>query len=326
VAAFVAIHVHGWQSGSDRGWFAFQQHYAVGVVEQGRGGGVNPWLEYATIVQRDFPGASSLGDAWRVNRTAVFRHVLHNLTAAPSEVGKLFVLPFPDARANIMGAALLALAGVAAFCCAPRVVSTRAWLREHRAGLVIAGCGVVAVVPGLAVQAKTAYLLAIVPLGWLAVAVVATALRVRFTPALDTDARFGAVVAVIVVTAGVTLTAQRSLTVVQPQPVRENVASIRRAWPTPGRLLGLSAESYAAYLGERYTGIEPLASASGALSDPASETFPRLLATQHPDAILVTPQWRSLRSFDHSGEKGLASQGWKKIPLPEGDLYLRAVR
>ncbi len=61
--------------GGNRVWFAFQQHYAVRATEVGAAGNLNPWTDYSAIVQKDFAGARSLSEAWKLNAPAVLRHV-----------------------------------------------------------------------------------------------------------------------------------------------------------------------------------------------------------------------------------------------------------
>ena len=69
-----------------RAWFAFQQHYAVRAVVEGDNAIANPWLEYTTLIERDFPGARSLADAWRANPQAMVRHAGYNLRNLGTEL------------------------------------------------------------------------------------------------------------------------------------------------------------------------------------------------------------------------------------------------
>ncbi|MDB6169904.1 MAG: hypothetical protein JWM88_2768 [Verrucomicrobia bacterium] len=323
LALFICWHIHGWRLGSERGWFAFQQHYAVGLAEAGSRTGINPWLGYGQVIAEDFPGASSLRDAIRVNRPAVIRHVGRNLTAAPLRMVEVFATTHPGAGRWIFAGTLALLALAAAFFDAGEErVSFRSWLSSRRWSITLAVAGLAAITPGLVVYAKTAYLLPAVPIFWLALGMLTAAARAR-----GGDRRFpkfGAAGVVAVAMIAMIETAPRPLSRMQPQPVRENLAVIRGELRPPAKLLGTSASSYAVYLGRGFTGVEPLASETGGRDTVEDGKFEALIARVHPDGILVTDEWRTVPSFDRNGFDALAQRGWRKVALNGGVLLVRA--
>ena len=314
----VASRVDGWNPGGRRSWFAFQQHYAVGLAETGRAPGIDPWIDYPTVVSRVFPQAQSLADAVRLNPAAVLGHVGRNLAAAPGQLAQFFV----TTHGGRSGAALAALLLAAAFLSArllpvPGAAAGPAWFAERRPSLLAAFAGLAALPPGLIIYAKTAYLLPAVPAVWALIAWAAA--RRRTAPG-----RQAGPVALLLTLAGlaVVLTAPRPLAVLQPQPVRHTLAVLRREFPGPVRLLGVSAESYAAYLAPGSVGLEPLESVQGN-STSGPTTIVRLLAQHRPDAILLTPAWSQTSGFDAAGAANLSREGWRPVPLEEGTLWVR---
>jgi len=69
--------------GGGRLWLAFEQHYALRYAAEHPGVTSDAWVESARITGSIFPGASSLGQAIRVNPVAFFGHVAHNLGRIP---------------------------------------------------------------------------------------------------------------------------------------------------------------------------------------------------------------------------------------------------
>ncbi len=323
LAAYATWHVQGWALGGQRGWFAFQQHYTVGLAETGQLPGLNPWLDYPGIIKRDFPGAHSLAEAWRINQGAVMHHLGRNLAAVPARLGDFFITPHPGRYGWMMALTLglAALAGAATFSSGGQL-SFADWVRPRRWGIAVTLAGAVATLPGMMVYAKTAYLLPMIPLVWLLIAVSAAWVRSNL-PATEGHARsWVGAVGLTLIGSAVALTAPRPLAVPQAQPVRQDLAVIRRECPPPARLLGLGSESYAVYLGPGYAGIEPLNSGVGRASTGPEATLAQLLEYYHPDAILVTDMWRASAFLNSKELDGLLKQGWRKVPLAEGELYL----
>jgi hypothetical protein len=302
----------------ERAWFAFEQHYAVRAEAAGEAPGINPWLDYAQVVQRDFPGAHSIGSAWRANAAAMLRHVRHNLLRAPAELADLGEphAGLGSAAWLLLGGALLSLAGAAG--------AKRAGREVFPPSALLAAAALLAIAPGLFVLAKGAYLLALVPatagaVGWLWLRLVRGrapwGVGLAWIGALGTLAGFAA----LLCAPRVFVPGER------PRPVAETVAVLREIWPATGRapLLGVGASSYAHYLGdERCLGVEALAGMTGAAE--ADVPLARLLETVAPRAVLVTDDWRHSVRFSQAGLEALfAPAEWVSRDVPAGRVYLR---
>ncbi len=62
-----------------RDWVAFGQHFSLRNAQ----GSEDPWLDWVAIVDRSFPGATSVRETLFVDPLAVLSHVVANLTDAP---------------------------------------------------------------------------------------------------------------------------------------------------------------------------------------------------------------------------------------------------
>src|SRR5262249_54134931 len=122
--------------------------------------------------------------------------------------------------------------GVAEASPMPQLVRMlRGWVSAHRWSLLVAASGVVTVVPGLIIYAKTAYLLPIVPLLWAGAGAVAVVL-LPFRP-VRFEATRKAMVAVAAI-AVVSLVATAGRLFSNPpkgRPVLETVAILERECP-----------------------------------------------------------------------------------------------
>jgi len=324
-AGLVAIRVESWESGIGRGWFAFEQHYAVSLVASGHAPGINPWIEYPALIHRDFPGATSLKDAFRINPTAVIEHVGRNLGNAPGLVAHFFVTSHGGEIGGWCGIGLLVCAAfLSVLCGAEQARGVRTWLRERRWSLLMAAGGVVTILPGLVVYAETAYLLPILPLIWALAALIAAWVRAETPVPLGKWGSLAVACLAIFGGAVVVQTAQRPFDVVAPYlPIRETVDILRRTFPDKTRLLGVAASTYVDYLGGDWVGIEPFDSVGGPRNGSANGMLDRLIAQTHPNVILVNSQWEGLAAFDRAGVEALPRQGWTKMPVPDGTLYFR---
>lgn len=299
-----------------RAWFAFQQHYAVRAVETGEVKGINPWTDYPQVVERDFGGARSLGDAWKKNSAAVVRHVGYNLRMAPWEVARL-----GDVHAGLGAAAGLLVLGALLALAANDRKRPGEDARALRPSVVLGAASFIVVAPGLFVLAKGAYLLPVVPAviggaGWL---VAGLARRGGWWLSLGGAMALAAGVVVVAEAPRIFVPGERS------RPVAGTLAELEKNWPKTGRaaLLGAGASSYAHYLGdERCLGVEPFSETSGVAGQ--SARLGDLLARFQPLAVLVTDDWRRSSRFD-AGEiaRALPSPEWIKREVPAGELYWR---
>lgn len=314
LAAYVAFHTR-YSSAGHRAWFAFQQHYAVRAEATGEAAGINPWLDYAAVVQRDFGAANSLRSAWASNPSAFRRHVAYNFRHLGTELVAL-VRSHPHAAAAVWWL----LAGIVALVARRMHAPTESRPPDC---LLIAATGILVVAPGLLVLAKGAYLLPVVSalLGWLVYAV----LRVSW-PRRALAVFGGAAGALVLVALVVEL---RSPAVFQrgerPRPVAETVHALEAVWPEAGRhkLLGVAASSYAHYLGgQRCDGVEPIAAVSGRSG--AQFSLAEALNDPQVHAVLVSEDWRRSPAFNPSLlEAALQLPRWQRRELGSNTIYWR---
>lgn len=318
--AAVLFGLSDWNPGVSRSWFAFQQHYAVAAAEGGEMPGENPWLAYPTIIRRDFPEVDSLRSAAARYPGRVFGHVGHNLRRAPAEVGKFFAIShaLPGLAA---GALLLVLAILTA-----RPVGElgfRGWWSEHRASATLALCGIAAIGPGLIIYAKTAYLLPVNPLVWLAAAALGSTFGGvgKWSSRAVTLSLSGAALllaAWIVVGSEPMFRPYRDA-----RPAAATLATLRQEAAPPYRLLGVSSSSFAHYLGGDALGIEPLASTSGSNVAEQRRALPAWVEAERINVLLITADWRSSAGFDPEGLTALGAAGWRTVATPLGELWIR---
>lgn len=297
-----------------RGWFAFQQHYAVRAVTVGEAVGINPLADYPEVMARDFPGATSLGEAWAINRPAVIRHVQWNLQQALWEVVKLWR---PQSALLLPFMALLAAAVVALLLDARNRGSVERKRTVGWVGIVYAVGALLIVGPGLVVLAKGPYLLPVVPIVLFTVGYLFRAIGQRLP---EVDQINGAVVGTVVLMLGVGLLVgsdsvfkDRSF----PKPVANRVAVLGEIWPDDGRhtLLAYGASSYANYLGNnRCRAVEPINAVTG--SAVPDRKFSELLEDEQPFAVLVTKEWTDSNPVDETD-----LEGWSHRDVQGGQLY-----
>ncbi|MCF3649262.1 hypothetical protein [Synoicihabitans lomoniglobus] len=305
-----------------RGWFAFQQHYAVRAMVVENIPNFNPLAEYPRIMARDFPGATSLREAWQSNPGAIVDHVQWNLGRAVIELRDLW-RPAPERRALSWG---LWATGALALLAAGRRAPPNANVPWWRVSEVTALGAVVVIGPGLVVLAKGPYMLAIVPL---VLAIGAAVLRWGGAR-LPERGRTGLAVlglTVSVVTAGAWIGSGSVFEPgSRPLPVRDTLAVLRDVWPTEGEhtLVGYGATSYANYLGHaRCRGVEPVNAVSG---DSAPDlSVAALLERDQPFAMLVTPEWRQASEVDETPLRERVDAGtWQVRDVVAGQLYWRS--
>jgi hypothetical protein len=93
---FVGLLTLGNPLGGTRSWFAFAQHYTLGLFKA-EGNTLDPWANWGPVVARDFPGANSVFEAIRANPAAFLAHVGGNLHRFP---GSFFWTTVPTLEAS----------------------------------------------------------------------------------------------------------------------------------------------------------------------------------------------------------------------------------
>lgn len=302
---------------SQRGWFAFQQHYAVRAVMEGEATGINPLADYPEVMARDFPGATSLSEAWAVNRPAVIRHVRWNFQQALGEVVNLW---------KPQNQTLLALMGLVAAGVICLLLDAQSQGRGERmkgagwTGVALAGGALLVVGPGLVVLAKGPYLIPVVPIFLLGCGRLVRAIGRRLP---TVDQINGAVVGSVTLLMGVGLLIGSEPVFEREgrgRPVAEQVAALSEIWPNEGRhgLVAFGASSYANYLGNnRCRAVEPINAVTG--SAKPNRDLTALLADEKPFAVLVTDGWLASSEIDEA-----ELESWSRRDVSGGRLYWKS--
>jgi hypothetical protein len=312
---YIFAHIAVAGSGA-RAWFAFQQHYSVRAVSAGEITGVEPWIDYPRVIGRDFPGAHSLLEAWQINSAAVSHHIASNLRRAPSALFEL-VQPLPAQR-HVVIFLLLAL-GLVAWWWRSRVLAPVAGPSPSRA---IAVCALLALIPGLVIFAKDAYLLAALPAVTLAMSWTVWRL-VGLLPLAPWKTGWlpcGIVLLAALATAFTPRSFEAQSVI---RDIAENVAALDFHWPAGRRvkLLAVPASSYQLYLGTtRCEAIEGIVAVRGNARGESS--LASRLRLNQPDVVLITPEWTNSASFDQAEASSLLRPPqWRSIPLTHGIAF-----
>ena len=318
VALGVVARGSAWGGVGQRGWFAFQQHYAVRAVQAGEVTGLNPYAEYPRVIAADFPGATSLGEAWATNPGAIGRHVAWNVRHAFGKVVDYWQ-PAPGLAPLVVLAGALALAALLA----RRRGGAEGVSRSGALAVLLGGLLVIA--PGLVVLARETYLLPALAL-LLGVTGLGVAALGRW---LGDGGRLWLRRVAFVLGLGVTgllVAAPRVFDAGIPhRAVAMTADALAEIWPEEGRhvLIGYAASSYEVYLGrDRCRGVEPVNAVTG---DPApNRTVSELLAQEQPFAVLVSTPWVEAAEVDETPLRERVAAGtWAVRGVPGGQLYWR---
>lgn len=323
---FVGANLSGWNTGTNRGWIAVKQHYALRLWETGVFPGQSPFLEYNLVTDRDFPGAESLSEAAKENPRALAEHIGWNIRKLPTAFAELFrpvnagKLPY---RIPVGVTLLLVVTGLIEVLRSPRRFVERlgTLIRSQPLTTTALLGGLLVIAPGIIVFAKAPYLLPIVPLALAGIAVLYRQGTIR--PIVS---RIGVLLALILVL-GSLLTSPRPFTdTSRSRTVLRTVRALEEVLPQEGTtvLLGVAASSYLPYLGvDRVTAFDPLWPASANAVSPEEAKMDRLIGQYDPDLIMIDSNWNSSSYFDPEGAVRLPQMGWSGAPLPDGMLWIR---
>lgn len=307
---------------SHRLWFAFEQHYALREVEAGREV-IDPWIDYPVLMRRDFPGAHGLPEAIRMNAQAVSRHVVSNI----HDAGGIFWHSFlPESHLVktlllvkwLLGIVLMVFVWmtIVNYRGARRRISVA--VQQVAAPLLLASSGLAALAPGLLIYAKTSYLFPAIPLIALLFGVIVLVLQDIFAWGRVATVFCAVLLSISAVAEGAPLWRPPLTTA----PVLNRIKAIQANWPPCRlRLLGLSATTYANYLGaDRCEPIEPL--------DFDNVNTPRvnmsdLLRVHSPDAVIVNDRLLHAAGFDATSLESLDGKSWLRFEIGDEYLYLR---
>jgi len=320
---FLLLNLSDFNVGGNRTWFAFNQNYSRHEVEAGRFD-VNPFIDSNLVIQADFPGAHSLGDAFSTNPKAFVQHVARNVAMLPKESVRV-VIPFAS------GVSLgVMLAGLGAFALAGLVGAgeRRNLLRNFTEALraetlvcIATMSSLLALLPILLVYPQPHHTLILVPflLFWPGLLVV------RAADPSSGRTRQILVAATAVFALGIVLSPKPYAPAGNPRPILAEIQQLTELWPKrPMRLLGLGSLWYASYLGcQKVLPIEPLGTVNGQPLEPGSDNLAIMIDRHHPDVVLINEELLTSKNFNKASLAVLSPTEWTAHPVGRGTFYFR---
>ena len=342
---FVAIRVDSWSMGGRRTWFAFRQHYAFRQVQAERCV-LDPWLDYAVVIEKDFPLCNSLTNALRTNPRALLGHVAANVLSLPRVIFGLLLPISRKAAWPILVVFLLLCVTNARTLVSPghwrrAVQRVKSSLSHAGDAPVLSLMGLTGLLPSLLVYAKNKYALMALPvlllgMGYVCEALLTTGPHTKCGDPLPTPppgakgprerlVRSGPVT-LCAVTLAVVVLDDGLFRVARRKPVYDKVKNLRAVWPNANtKLLGVLSFSYANYLGwHRCTPIEPFGDSTGPAWTTSKVTLAELIARHKPDAVLISPRFLQSAQFDKDSISVLDSPRWDRHEIGcDETLHLR---
>lgn len=223
-----------------RSFFAFGQHYTLELFEQQKNP-LNPWANWGEVVARDFPGAKTVFEAMRVNRSAFVAHLLRNVHKIPRNT-VLAVVPLLDVSKTVANA-LLAVGFAIGAVQGYRILRDRSRPPALSAQVFAFGCSLVPFVLSiLIVHPRLHYYVVVVTLGMTLVASYPLPIPARARLALPARARAALVVAACILAVALTSTKSEAATLVEwvtRRPTKHGLAGHRQRASTQLRALRL---------------------------------------------------------------------------------------
>jgi len=173
----ILIRLHGTPFDSSRSWNAFGQHYGIRAHLPGE----DNWYQWDQVMQRDFPGATGVTQAFTTSPGLFFKHIFGNIAETPADFIAFLLPDFPfehPARllATIM---LLALAAAVVYILlarprdsarAVRRITSFTYLRAHVVPLAFLALNLVFLFAAvIVIYPREHYLLGLVGLAFLLV-------------------------------------------------------------------------------------------------------------------------------------------------------------
>ena len=171
VLVFLALVLkHGTPFDTSRSWFAFGQHYSTRAHLPGE----DAWFQWQQVLQRDFPGASSVQEAVLTSPANVARHVASNLADTPRRFVEFALPDFPLANPARLLATVMLIAFIAAVIVALALGSralvaglrrgvSRESLRRHSVAITfVALVGAFSLAPLLVIFPRDHYMLILI--------------------------------------------------------------------------------------------------------------------------------------------------------------------
>lgn len=242
--------------GSSRSFVAFAQHYAFDVTRRERLP-IDPWLNYETIIARDFGPVTTVAQALFANPLAILRHALFNVRELPGNMLDLVALrasvtqpgSVPMLAASAVLLVILTLALVARLV---RFSRTRAQPRALTATLAVFAFACASCMPGtILVFPRAHYLVAPCGLGALLALWSVDDALARYWPRVRERADREFVVSLALAAALSLIVPSARASTPSPMPVREAAHALRALRLQRATILELGP-GFAAFAGYDY--------------------------------------------------------------------------
>lgn len=326
VAVYVLFHVSAFGEGSQHAWFTFNQLYAAHEVGAGRFH-LDPFIDYNLVMKVDFPGATSLLQAFEVNPRAFTMHVARNVPITAKTALLVLAVPYKTSLLLVMRGVLIGSFMTIILLASFSGKFARNLLIAFRNRKLIFYAAVVSLLPLIPVQLGyplPRYVLITVPfiLFWSGL-VCQEALDATNSP------RFGRRVLIalnLLVVLSVVISPKPYAVEDSGRPVLSEVSELNQLWPNKRmKLVGVGSIWIADYLGcERAVPIEPLGTVDNERMQDITGDMPTIIERFDPDVVLVNEGLVDSLNFDGHSLSVLNSKNWHRCLIGSDSFYFKA--
>jgi len=323
---YVLLHVSDFNLGGQRTWHAFSNFYAGEQVQRGRFN-LNKWIDYNLVMQVDFPGAGSLGEAFAVNPREFIRHVAWNIPRLVKST--LWTVVDPYSMKLWLRVIFIVILG---FCITNlslaslrRDFITRAIAAFQRKKILFYAMIIClpVLILSLLVHPIPRYTLVMVPFLLFGLGFVCLESLHMIAPQRS-ERRF--LIALNILFVLIITVSQKPFSMKNPErPIFAEISELNGLLPEGrSKLLGIGSTWYASYLGsERVTPIEPFGTVLGEKMQDRSGDLGALLERYNPDVVLINRELVESPNFDAHTLRYLQTNSWHPCTVGGDSFYFR---
>jgi hypothetical protein len=326
VVVYVLFHVSAFGEGGQHAWFTFSQLYSWHEVETGRFQ-LNPYIDYNLVMKVDFPGATSLLQAFEVNPRAFTMHLARNVPITAKAA--LLILPLPYGgslqivmRGVIVGSfmTVILLASVSGKFAENLLIA----FRKRKAIFYVTVMSLLPLIPVQLGYPIARYVLITVPflLFWPGL-VCQEALEATNSP------RFGRrllIALILLVVVSVVLSPKPYAVEDSGRHTLSEISELNQLWPNKRmKLAGIGSTWIADYLGnDKVEAIEPISALGRTESQDITGDMRTIIERYDPDVVLVNGELLGSQNFDGSSLSVLHSNNWRLCVIGTDSFYFKA--
>ena len=327
VVVYLLLHVSDFTQSGRHAWFTFNQCYALEEVEAGRFH-LNPMIDYNLVMKVDFPGATSLREAFEVNPRSFIRHVAGNVPITAKTAISNVAIPYQGAPLLKVMCGVLGGFFVTVFSLASVDGKFTEGLfiafRNKKTLFYATVMGLLPLIPVQLGYPLPRYVLMIVPflLFW-------PGLVCQEALGVINSRRFGRRVLIVLNLLFVLFIAisPKPYSVKNPgRPVLAEISELNQLWPNKRtKLVGIGSSWIADYLGsEKVVPIEPFGAVSYKRMHDVSGNMRTLIERYDPDVVLVNEELVRSPNFDTHTLSALDSKNWHRCKIGSDSFYFKA--